>query len=151
MKVLYLIICLFPLLAQAFDPSKCDQFSNDCEYYSCIAEAKHCNRFSYPTNFGKRICLRYQVRLDQFSKPGKAWVDSVRRCLIHEMSQFEEGLSCHGLRNRAFQSHVPCYIDNGYCQLSRSDQKLVIQSVLPGLTSLLAIRNGLNVLKICKF
>lgn len=150
MKIYIIFLCLLPLWSYAFDAKRCDQFQNDCEYYSCIAEAKHCNRFSYPTNFGKRICLRYQTNLNQFSESGKMWVETVRKCLIHEMSTFEENLSCHGLRSRAFKSHVPCYIQNGYCDLSMKDKDLVMKAILPGLLNLEGIKNGIEVLKYCQ-
>lgn len=146
----FLIVLLFvPFLTFASDKSSCRDLVNDCEYYSCIAAAKHCDNNSYPTQYGRKFCLRYGQGLDKFSREGRRWVVNVRKCLMNEMEKFEESLTCGDLKVKAFRSHVNCYVDHGFCELSLRDKQQIMTTIWPGLLSVLAIENGLGVLNSC--
>lgn len=68
---------------------------------------------------------------------------------MNEMEKFEDGLSCNDLKVKAFKSHVACYVDHGFCELSLKDKQQVMTTIWPGLLSFLAIENGLGVLNSC--
>lgn len=145
MKWILLLFLSVPALAD----SKCEHLKDDCEYYSCISLEKSCSRFSYPENFGKKFCLRYGVRSSRFSQEGKIWIENVKRCLISEMESFESRLSCLQLKKRAFKSHVPCYVQNGFCGLGTHDKKEILRTIWPSIRNVYILANGLDVLKAC--
>jgi hypothetical protein len=147
MKILFLIL-FFSL--PVFAESACEHLKDDCEYYSCLSHLKHCSDLSYPENFGKRYCLRYADRMSSFSETGKNWIQSVKKCLIREMEGFESKLSCPGLRNRAFQSHVTCYVESGFCGLSFHDKKQILRTIWPSIRNVQILANGINVLRACR-
>lgn len=143
----FFILGLFiPSLAMA--AGVCSQY-NDCEYYTCVAESKKCPRRSYPTSFGRRYCLSFQQRFDAFSPEAQTWIESVRSCLINKMESFREDLSCRELKKEAFLSHVPCYVESGFCELPLKDQKLILKTIWPAMRNVYALANGINVLKKC--
>lgn len=146
-----LILLFIPNLLFGNDFARCEELKDDCEYYSCISEIKNCPRTSYPLNFGRRYCLRYTNRLANFSLTGKTWVENVKRCLIQEMMNFEEGLSCRGLRQKAFRSHIPCYVENGFCELGLRDKRQIIKTIWPSFKSLGVLKDGLSILQSCRF
>lgn len=149
MRALFILLFLTSTSSFAFDVKRCQEFSNDCEYYSCVSEAKHCESYSYPLQFGKRYCLRFTDRLKNFSARGKMWVEEVRKCLIHNMSTYEEDVTCGQIRRKAFRDHVPCYVESGFCNLSLRDKRLIIKTALPALKNRFVIRDGLKILKAC--
>ena len=102
MKWIALLLISFSALA-----SDCSELQNDCEYYSCISNTKHCSDSSYPVSFGKKYCLRYENQMNRFSEAGKTWIEEVRKCLIRDMETFADDLSCSQIRKRAFKGHVP--------------------------------------------
>lgn len=141
-------IALALLTFSAF-ASDCSQYENDCEYYSCVAEAKHCSDASYPVSFGKRYCLRYENQVNRFSDAGKVWIEEVRKCLIKDMSTFENDLSCPQLRKRAFKGHVPCYVESGYCNLGWRDKTQILKTIWPSIRNVHILASGINVLRAC--
>ena len=147
MKLLLLLILLvLPFSVLAGD---CSHLSNDCEYYLCIAREKSCNNSSYPIKFGHRFCMRYEERMNTFGPEGWMWVEQVRRCLIRELDQYGDNLSCSELKKRAVQSHVPCYVESGFCSLSLKDKKAVIQTIWPAIRNIEIFSAGTQVLKEC--
>jgi hypothetical protein len=142
-------ISLFALSAWAETESNCSKLQNDCEYYSCISQEKSCSSDSYPLAFGRRFCLRYGANISKFSENGKSWIENVRQCLIREMETFESDLSCSELQNKAFKSHIPCYVKSGFCELSLSDKRKIMQTLWPSLGNPQVISDGMAVLKSC--
>ncbi|MFP5385265.1 MAG: hypothetical protein ACLGHN_04255 [Bacteriovoracia bacterium] len=93
--------------------------------------------------------MRYEERMTSFSHEGWMWVEEVRRCLIEEMNRFEQNLGCSELKRRAFQTHVPCYIQSGFCSLSLKDKRAVIKTIWPSISSTETLSAGNAVLKEC--
>lgn len=150
LSTLVILLCVsYTRLAFSFDPKRCQEFSSDCEYYSCLAAAKHCSHRSYLVNFGHRYCLRYESRLSNFTEDGQVWMQEVRKCLIREMSSYEENLSCKELKVRAFSDHVPCYIESGFCELSKWDKKQILKTVWPTLKNLRVLIGGFEISRAC--
>ncbi len=140
---------LFLLSLPVIADERCREYADDCEYYSCVSEAKHCGDESYPISFGKRYCLRYESRMDHFTENGKIWINEVKKCLIDEMAKFEEDLTCSQLRKRAFKSHVPCYVKSGFCELSFYDKRMAIKTIWPSIRNVHILASGINTLRAC--
>ncbi len=150
MRLSLITFIIFSYSAFAFDAKRCEHLVDDCEYYSCLAEAKHCPQNTYPSNFGHRYCLRYEKRTEYFSDNGKLWIQNVKQCLIEKMIFYEEDFSCGQLKFKAFSDHVPCYIDNGFCELSRWDRKQVLKTIYPTLRHLRVLLGGFRLLWACR-
>jgi hypothetical protein len=143
-------MAIFLISFSAFANSDCSQYSDDCEYYSCVAQAKHCSDSSYPISFGKRYCLRYVEDSANLSKYGQEWLQNVRKCLIKDMTTFEDTLSCSQLRGRAFKGHVTCYVESGFCHLSWKDKARVVKTIWPSIRNVYIMASGINVLRACR-
>lgn len=142
----YLVLGLLSLSAIA---DECSRYTNDCEYYLCISAEKGCDRRDYPVRFGHRFCLRYSKRIESFSEEGKIWVDNVRSCLIKKMEELDQELNCSQLKVQAFKTHVPCYLESGFCQLKLKDKRAVIDTVWPTIRNVYVLAGGINILKSC--
>jgi hypothetical protein len=147
MKLLLAILILFTTAASA--AVDCSRFKDDCQYYLCISEKKHCDQNSYPVKFGHQFCLRYGKKIKSFSVKGKRWVEEVRRCLIQEMNQFDDSMTCSQLQPKAFASHVPCYQRTGFCRLSMTDKTAVLKTIWPTLNNIQVLSGGYQVLNSC--
>eukprot|EP00806_Schmidingerella_arcuata_P008350 Macronucleus_8697.p1 GENE.Macronucleus_8697~~Macronucleus_8697.p1 ORF type:complete len:115 (+),score=41.73 Macronucleus_8697:1-345(+) len=57
----------------------------------------------------------------RFSPEGQAWIDGTLTCLkdaLVDSVEHSEGVTCDDVKKTAFDSHVECYIDNGFCELA---------------------------------
>jgi hypothetical protein len=148
MRALIFICLLFSTLASAH--SDCQQYLDDCEYYSCLEVEKQCGRRGYLIGFGRKFCMRFDKRQGNFSDEGKAWMERVRSCLIRGMEEAPQSLSCRTFKRAAVKLHVPCYVESGYCELSKRDKKAVIKMIRWNLWRPSLLNAGIRVLKACK-
>jgi len=130
--------------------SECQNYLDDCEYYSCVESIKNCGKSGYPTGFGKKYCNKFEENLSSFSIEGQNWVSSVKHCLIEEMELISEAATCTTYKKKSVSKHVPCYVSSGYCSLSKEDKKIVIKTISGSLWRPSIIRAGLKVLSACK-
>jgi len=149
MKSLIIVFFLVAFSALASDPKRCAYLSTDCEYYTCVAAARHCQGRTYPLQFGRRYCLRFEARKDRFSPLGQSWINDVRSCLIREMDTYPPDLTCADLKTRAFRDHVPCYLESGYCNLSGRDKRQVIKAIWPSFKNIHVILAGFKTNEVC--
>jgi hypothetical protein len=144
------VILLFAFLSTSLMASTdCKKLSDDCEYYLCVAKQKHCDGSTYPVKFGNRYCMRYTEKIKNFSRDGKIWVGEVRRCLIKEMNGYNPNLTCSQLKDAAFASHLPCYLETGFCSLSVKDKAAIMETIWPTLENVQVWTSGMSVLKQC--
>lgn len=131
--------------------TNCDSPTGLCSWYVQCLQAKYptCTGASnYAINFGKRFCDRYAETFDSFTAKGQAWVNRTRLCLQIALVPYIEDslqitlapymedskhLSCKGLRETAFATHSPCYVNSGFCSLSFWDWLQVARTVAPAL------------------
>ena len=146
---IFIFICLF-LSTLVHAQTECQQFLDDCEYYSCIEAEKQCGDRGYPIGFGRKYCMRFEERQAKLSLEGQEWMKRVRSCLIAGMEESTDGLSCREFKRSAVKLHVPCYVDSGYCQLSKKDKKAVIKMISWSMWRPSLLNAGLRVLKSCK-
>lgn len=100
-------------MAFAGEPSR-----TSCEYYQNLEEIHQCGPKGYPLRFGLRLCEKY-LRAEPKASPGiQAWFPEVRLCLQEALEeQREEITDCEDLKKRALDSHIPCYVSTGFCEL----------------------------------
>ncbi|MES2962895.1 MAG: hypothetical protein V4760_03325 [Bdellovibrionota bacterium] len=91
-----------------------------CEYYPQKARALGCGKDNYLMKFGYRYCRSFETRHTKFSADAQPVLDKIRTCLILEMEKRQP--VCLTAEAHGFNSHVPCYLLNGYCGLSGSDK-----------------------------
>ena len=131
--------------------SSCNEASDDCEYYSCIEEQRHCGEKGYLLGFGKKYCLKFTEDEDYFSSEGKEWILKVRECLISNLDIPSEKVSCKNFKKAQVKSHVPCYVNSGYCELSRSDRFAVKKVIYKSMWRPSLIWAGIKVIVSCRF
>jgi hypothetical protein len=104
-----------------------------CQFYAC-REAQHaCGPSGYYVAYAEKYCVRFLQSLrPRMSSAGQRFLDVARDCLMRFVDdELAPDDACDDVRARAFQSHVACYHDNGFCQLPRSDQWMLINAVDP--------------------
>ncbi|TNF00345.1 MAG: hypothetical protein EP326_06595 [Deltaproteobacteria bacterium] len=148
MRTLFFICLFFSTMVQA--GSDCQQYLDDCEYYSCIEVQKQCGEDGYPIGFGRKYCMRFEERRANLSPEGQEWMKRVRSCLIAGMEESSDELTCREFKSSAVKLHVPCYVDSGYCQLSKKDKKAVIKMIRWSMWRPSLLSAGIQVLRSCK-
>ncbi len=124
---------------------------NSCSFYDSLETHFQCDNRGYPLSYGKKFCLKFLDKRGQFSEDGQQWIDSTMLCLMKHLNNLDPDLSCKALRKEAFASHIPCYIDNGYCNLSKEDRKLVYKIAIPSSVFHPRVWNqGIKVLQRCR-
>lgn len=104
-----------------------------CQFYSCrdAQAATSCGARGYYLGFGGRYCEKFlQVTRPRIGPAGQRFLDTVRDCLINFVdTQIPAATTCSDVKQRAFNSHVACYRDSGFCSLPVSDQLLILNTV----------------------
>lgn len=104
-----------------------------CQFYAC-REAEHaCGASGYYLGYSEKYCVRFlQALRPRMSPAGQRFLDVARDCLMRYVdTQLPADDSCDVVKTDAFQSHVACYHDNGFCQLPFEDRWLLINTVDP--------------------
>jgi hypothetical protein len=104
-----------------------------CQFYAC-REAEHsCGASGYYVGFAEKYCVRFLQSLrPRMSPAGQRFLDVARNCLMRYVDErLPADDVCDDVKARAFQSHVACYHDNGFCALPLSDRWLLINTVDP--------------------
>lgn len=98
--------------------------SLDCHFYLEIESEMRCGPQAYFQKWALPMCEKYvQYETDPFKKwlvtsELRAWFPKVRLCLQQYLAAAGSNLSCHNLPEHANQSHVQCYVQTGYCEMS---------------------------------
>jgi hypothetical protein len=104
-----------------------------CQFYAC-REAEHaCGATGYYLGFADKYCTRFLQSLrPRLSPDGQRFLDVARDCLMRFVDeQLPSDDACNDVYTRAFNSHVACYHDNGFCKLSLEDRWLIFNTVDP--------------------
>ena len=104
-----------------------------CDYYRCREATARCGPEGYLTRFALRYCERYRLVSEPEASPAaRAFLERVRRCLIVRFDQGVDRESCDAMQQRGFESHPPCYVEAGFCDLAVSDWLLVLATIDAG-------------------
>jgi len=110
------------------DPFASAALPGDCSFHQdCLETIYNCGPTGYPVGYGDKYCKRFFNRIDQFSPAGQEWINGTLVCLKETLLDFvvadvdldtNGNITCNGIRETAFYSHAPCYVDNGFCDLA---------------------------------
>ena len=94
----------------------------NCDFYTDCLEAKfQCGAEGYPIGYGDRYCNKFTENYDKFDEEGKKWIDGTLICLkeslLPDMNN-NDAETCDDVYNHAFDSHVKCYTENGFCDIA---------------------------------
>ena len=126
----------------------CEIVESDCEYYLCHEMQEPCGPKGYTLNFGYRYCLKY-LNEDLYTNPGKSWLSQVRGCLQKSLSDQHPYPSCQDLKKEAINSHFDCYINAGFCDLPRNDQRRILRTAANSILDPEVLKNGLAIIQEC--
>jgi hypothetical protein len=111
--------------AAALQSPDCEIIANDCTWYErCAERTTFCGRGGYALGYAQHYCQKFKSASGNLSPQGQAWIPNVMRCLQSALLPFvlqEKPLTCPQIRAVGFRQHVDCYVDNGFCDLPKSD------------------------------
>lgn len=123
-----LALALFSAQASSrFSVLDCRTSSDNCSFYRCLENEKHCGSRGYPLAFGNRLCVKYREAQDSSSYALQAWYPKVRQCLQVVLTKIADPLSCSQLEKKAFASHLGCYMETGFCKLDFADKLEILR------------------------
>lgn len=137
--LLSLFIC-FGFHALALGPS-----SENCSYYSDLESELSCGPQSYLEKWARPMCEKYLKVQPQLSQDLQAWFPKVRYCLQQEIDQYADQLTCRDLDKMAIASHVKCYVETGFCELTEFDKTALMQITSKALLHPLWIETSLRI------
>ena len=147
-KLLLIIFIIFNLSFTAFAVD-CSNLGDSCSYYKCEEINRRCGDKGYLIRFGLKYCEKIKSKENRFSTDGKIWMNETRRCLISKVMEIDSMISCRNLKKEAFKSHGPCYVNNGYCTLSKSDKKVILSLIKGQIFNFKTWLAGIRVLSSC--
>jgi hypothetical protein len=122
--------------AQAQDQTEqpvCYQFGSECDFYCDSAITHGCTADNYLVRFGGHFCQKFLDDNEKYSANGQLVLHDIRSCLIHS---FDNKLfTCESVEDIAYQAHVDCYVDNGFCTLGALDRARILWTVRSQLTN----------------
>lgn len=113
-KYLVPLFMLLPMAAHA----ACIPSDNSCEYYQCKEQELRCGPKGYWQNFGHPYCEAFLRDQHKFAPRAQTWLQDVRLCLQERTLELNPQTSCGELYDKAMHSHVSCYVDTGFCDLT---------------------------------
>lgn len=98
-----------------------------CAFYQCKLDAAPTpsGRCSYFSDFGLPYCKKFFA----VDFEDRVFGASVRQCLQEAIRDRLEGRSCDVVKDTAFRSHVECYVQGGYCELTLADKLKVMKTI----------------------
>lgn len=145
---LLLIFILNPLFARA---QLCEPDVSSCSFYLCQEQEHRCGPRGYPVGFGFKFCQLFLNTEKNYSNEAYGWLRRVRVCLMDSMNEIVSRgrKSCDQIKDEGFRSHLGCYIDTGFCDLSLRDQWKISWAMRTSFIHREVIRDGLSVMQAC--
>jgi len=106
-----------------------------CSFYEdCLETQYHCGPNGYPIGYGLKYCEKFKLAHSTLSTQGQSWMMNTMKCLQYALVIEGTGgvgavKTCNQLKNKAFDSHARCYLENGLCNLPPSDWKAIVDIV----------------------
>lgn len=120
----FLFVLTLSLLCSAAVWAQLEASSKNCDLYSKLENEMRCGPQAYFQKWGQPMCEKY-IRSEEapiqslfLSHELKVWFPQVRLCLQQYLVRELDALTCQNLDQHAKQSHVECYVQTGYCDLS---------------------------------
>ncbi len=92
-----------------------------------------CGPDGYLLGFGGKYARKYMLEVrPNLSEAGQAFLDHNLTCLEEALSAgMEAEPRCEDVSTLGFASHVPCYVESGFCELPLDDVLLIATAVEP--------------------
>ncbi len=112
------------------DPlAHCVSAADSCDFYQCAEDVLGCGDSGYLIDVGLKYCkpTKIDIRIKDKDEQSSllSFKSRVRQCLQENVKSIvresSEDLTCPSLKDKALRSHVPCFVDNGFCELSTFD------------------------------
>lgn len=143
LSLIFLVAAVNP--AYAYCPSS----YSSCDYYVCAEQHNPCGAQGYWIGWGHRICEIFLSKEETYSVEAAQWLRENRNCLQARAEEIKEGAQCSGIRRAAMESHVACYVDTGFCELSLVDKAAVLWNLRSAMVAPEAWLEALNLNKAC--
>ncbi|XGC81721.1 hypothetical protein ACES2L_04395 [Bdellovibrio bacteriovorus] len=87
-----------------------------------MEEKQPCGDKGYWLKFGDHYCKKFLDDEAKFPAKTQVWLKDVRECLQTRAEELSRQVSCERMQDEALDSHVGCYIDTGFCELSMQER-----------------------------
>lgn len=154
MKTLIILLILvfgwaMQLQAQSAGTS-CKPEADTCDFYLCKEMNDPCGNRGYWLAYGYKYCRIFITQTQNFPESSKEWMVKTRYCLQKSISLDTRELSCSGDRDAAMDSHVHCYVDSGFCDLSIKERASIIWLLRSAMIMPMTYVEGLEVEYQCR-
>lgn len=123
MKSVFFILALLPFYSYA---KLCPASSGSCEFYSCMEQKTQCGENGYWKKLGLYYCQKFLFHESDFSPASQKWLRASRLCLQQRSQHLAStGLTCDQMRDEALDTHVGCYVDTGFCELTVQERNKI--------------------------
>lgn len=143
---------MLPLLSQAKEV--CEPNVNSCGFYLCQEKKYSCGPKGYQLGFGFKFCQIYLDSEQNYSPAAYQWLRRVRVCLMQQYAQVESHStqrSCGEIKADSFHSHVGCYVDTGFCELSGLDYIQIFWAMKSSARHAEIYKDAQGIFKACAF
>lgn len=123
---------------------------NDCNFYTkCVEGQNECGEDGYALGYGHKYCVAFNNL--ELSQQGEQWITGTMVCLQGALVDYVyEDAACPAIKKSAFESHVGCYVDHGFCDLSLEDKAKISGTVIwDALTSIDGVNQSVSTLLAC--
>ena len=131
--------------------SNCTSQLGQCGYYKCVQDEIRCSDSDYLSGFAIPYCYKYQADQKNYSDRGQIFLSKVRYCLQVKIEDFtnENQYACKDLREYAIHSHIGCYLNSGFCELSMAEKMRIVLTAKSDLIHGDVRKAGLETMKLC--
>jgi hypothetical protein len=129
--ILIIVILFFPSTSTV--AKDCHSDTSICAFYCKANEQLNCETSNYLMSFGYKYCQRFLEKDEIFRPHTRHVLSKIRTCLVQKLAT-AESLTCENAAPVAIQSHVDCYVNNGFCDIQFRDRLVIfweIKSELP--------------------
>jgi hypothetical protein len=105
---------------------------------------------NYLSEFAIPYCYKYKADQKNYSERGQIFLSQVRYCLQEKLEDFSHDQPlCKDLRTYAIYSHIGCYLNSGFCELSMTEKMRIILTAKSDLIHGDVRKAGLETMKLC--
>jgi hypothetical protein len=109
---------------------ECTPTSDQCNFYDCAEEYLQCGEKGYLQTTAKELCNPQEYENIKSEKILN-FSNSVRRCLQEEIIEIADQTNkCQKIKQLALESHVPCFIESGFCSLTLKERMKIFKNPL---------------------
>lgn len=145
---IFILLAFIPLWSYG---QVCAASSQSCEFYSCMEEKTHCGKNGYWKKLGLHYCQKFLFRENQFSSQAQEWLRASRLCLQERAQDFDVAkMTCQQMQSQALETHIGCYVDTGFCELSVQDRNKVYWHLSSSLVYPDIWRQAIKIRQICQ-